>query len=249
MSATLQIPPEIPTSTRGARHAGIFVAAYLAIVAAAFASGLAWLGEFATVMIATLLLWPGLKRGSVPAILVWLAAAAIVAALAFAAHGEIALDFLPVVVNAALCLLFAQTLAPASTPLIARVIAVLEGPERVALPRVAVYARRLTFAWALLLGAQAVVLAMLIACAVPEGFLAALGIDPPVAITGEAWRAYLHFGSYAAVLAFLALEYAFRRWHLRHIEHASLPVFLARLVRRWPALARSVMGDRPRSGS
>jgi hypothetical protein len=45
------------------------------------------------------------------------------------------------------------------------------------------------------------------------------------------------------VLAFLALEYGFRRWHLRHIRHASLPVFLSALVRRWPALARSVMSD------
>ena len=53
----------------------------------------------------------------------------------------------------------------------------------------------------------------------------------------------------SALLAFLALEYAFRRWHLRHIEHVSLPVFLTRLVRRWPALARSVMSDRERSGA
>jgi hypothetical protein len=243
------MPHEIPRSARGPRHAGVFVAAYLAIVAAAFASGFAWLGEFATLMVATLLLWPGLKRGSIPAILVWIATVAAVVALALAGRGEIALDFVPVVVNAALCLLFAHTLTPASTPLIARAIAVIENPERAALPRVAAYARGLTLAWALLLGAQAVVLSALIAFAVPDGFLAAFGIAPPVPVAGEAWRAYLHFGSYAAVLAFLALEYAFRRWHLRHIEHVSLPVFLARLVRRWPALARSVMSDRERSGA
>ena len=57
------------------------------------------------------------------------------------------------------------------------------------------------------------------------------------------WRWYLHLGSYATVLAFLVVEYAFRRWYLRHIQHVSLPVFVARLVRRWPALARSVMHD------
>ena len=249
VSATLPIPPESSTTAHGPRHAGLVVAAYLAIVAAAFASGLAWLGEFATVMVATLLLWPGLKRRSIPAILVWLAVVSAVAALALVGRGDIALDFVPVVVNAALCLLFAHTLTPGSTPLIARAIAVIENPERAALPRVAAYARGLTLAWALVLGAQAVVLAALIAFAVPEGFLAAFGVAPPIAIAGEAWRAYLHFGSYVAVIAFLALEYAFRRWHLRHIEHVSLPVFLTRLVRRWPALARSVMSDRERSGA
>jgi uncharacterized membrane protein len=243
------MPPEIPRSAQGSRHARVFVAAYLAIVAAAFASGLAWLGEFATLMVATLLLWPGLRRGSVPAILVWIAALAAVAALALVGRGEIALDFVPVLVNAALCLLFAHTLTPGSTPLIARAIAVIENPERAALPRVAAYARGLTLAWAIVLGAQAIVLAALIVFAVPDGFLSAFGIAPPIAITGEAWRSYLHFGSYAAVLGFLALEYAFRRWHLRHIEHVSLPVFLTRLARRWPALARSVMSDRERSGA
>jgi hypothetical protein len=243
VSATLPIPPKTSTPAHAPRPAGIFVAAYLAIVAAAFASGFAWLGELTTVLVATLFFWPGLKRGSPPAILVWLATIGAVAALTLRGRGEIALDFLPVVVNAALCLLFAHTLLPASTPLVARVIAVIESPERAALPSVAVYARGLTLAWAILLGAQAAVLAALVACAVPDGFLAAFGIAPPIALTGAAWRKYLHFGSYAVVLAFLALEYGFRRWHLRHIRHASLPVFLSALVRRWPALARSVMSD------
>ena len=90
-------------------------------------------------------------------------------------------------------------------------------------------------------------LAVLIVCAVPDGLLASFGIAPPFAITGDGWRWYLHLGSYATVLAFLVVEYAFRRWHLRHIPHVPLPVFVARLVRRWPALARSVMHDAPMS--
>jgi uncharacterized membrane protein len=250
VSATLPIPPQLTTTARRSRRTGAFFVLYLGIVAAAFASGLAWLDELAAIMVATLLLWPSLKRASIAAILIWLAVAVGVVALAFAGRGDITLDFLPVIVNASLCMLFAHTLKHGRTPLIARVIGVLEGPERVALPRVAAYARGLTLAWAIVLGAQAIVLTLLIACAVPDGLLASFGIAPPVAVTGEAWRWYLHLGSYAAVIAFLAIEYAYRRWHLRHIPHVSLPVFVMRLVRRWPALARSVMNDDPaRSGA
>jgi len=111
------------------------------------------------------------------------------------------------------------------------------------LPRVAAYARGLTLAWAILLGAQAIVLAVLIACAMPNGALASFGIAPPFAVAGDAWRRYLHFGSYAVVLVFFAIEYAYRRWHLREIEHVPAPQFAARLAQRWPAVARTVMDD------
>jgi hypothetical protein len=93
------------------------------------------------------------------------------------------------------------------------------------------------------LGAQALLLTALIISATPDGLLARFGIAPPIAIAGDGWRAYLELGSYATVLALLVVEYAFRRWYLRHIPHVSLPVFMSRLVRRWPALAHSVMHD------
>ena len=231
------------TPARRSRFGAVFAVVYLGIVAAAFAVDRAWLGELATVMVATLLFWPGLRRGHRAAIAIWAAAVLVVGALAFRGHGEVAIDFLPVVVNAALCVLFAHTLAHGRTPLIARLIGIIESPDRVALPRVAAYARGLTLAWAMLLGAQALVLTLLIACAVPDGALASFGIAPPFAVTGDAWRWYLHFGSYALVLAFFAIEYAYRRWHLRHIEHIPAPQFVKRLVQRWPALARTVMDD------
>jgi uncharacterized membrane protein len=218
---------------------------YVLVLAAAFASGRAWLEELAALMLVSLLLWPALRRRSLIAGGLWAIAAFGIVALALAGRGALALDFMPVMVNAALSGLFAQTLARGSEPLIARVIAVLESPERLTLPRVAGYARSLTLAWAVLLGVQAIVLALLILCAVPDGLLANFGIEPPVAVTGNGWRWYLHLGSYATVLAFLLVEYAFRRWYLRHIAHVPLPLFVARLVRRWPALARSVMHDVP----
>ncbi|HEX5122999.1 MAG TPA: hypothetical protein VFV97_07115, partial [Rhodanobacteraceae bacterium] len=210
--------------------------AYVGVLAAAFATGRGWLEELAAFMVVSLVLWPGLRRFSPAAIVLWLVAAAAIVALAYAGHGDIALDFLPVVINLALSALFARTLVPGSEPLIARLIGVLDSPDRVALPRVAGYARALTWVWAIVLGAQAVLLAALIMCAVPDGLLARFSIAPPVAITGDSWRWFLNLGSYATVIALLVFEYAFRRWYLSGIEHLPLPVFVSRLVRRWPAL-------------
>jgi hypothetical protein len=39
------------------------------------------------------------------------------------------------------------------------------------------------------------------------------------------------------------LEYAYRRLHLRDEPHAPLPQFVARVVRRWPALLESLAAD------
>jgi uncharacterized membrane protein len=242
VSATLPIPPDVSQPPRPRLAAFVFFV-YLALLIGAFASGSAWLEELAAFMLLSFLLWPGLRAHSFAAWLVWAIGSLGIGALALAGHGDIALDFMPVMVNAALCVLFARTLADGSEPLIARAIAVLESPARVQLPRVAAYARTLTWAWSLLLGTQAAMLTLLICCAVPDGLLASFGLTPPIEIVGDEWRWYLHLGSYAGVIAFLVVEYAFRRWYLRHIPHAPLPVFMSRLVRRWPALAHSVMHD------
>ncbi len=224
------------------------VLGYLIVVALALATRRAWLEALAAFLLATLLLWPALRRRRWIAFVLWAIAATAVGGLGLAGQGDLAIDCIPVMVNVALCALFARTLSRGAEPLIARVIAVLESPARVALPRVAGYARALTSAWALLFGAQALLLAILVACAVPDGVLARFGIAPPIAITGTRWRWYLDFGSYATVLVFLIVEYAFRRWYLRHIPHVSLPVFIGRLARRWPALAHSVMHDTTQRG-
>jgi len=243
VSATLPIPPSLSNSARRPRGAAIALIAYLVVLAFAIASGLVWLEDLAALLLATLLLWPGLRSRSIVAGVLWATAALGIGALSMSGRGTLALDFMQVMVNAALCHLFARTLAKDREPLIARVIAVLESPERLALPGVADYARSLTWAWALLVGVQAAVLTMLILCAVPDGMLATFGIKPPIEISGSLWRWYLHLGSYVTVLAFLIVEYAYRRWQLRHIEHVPLPTFVVRLVRRWPALVHSVVND------
>lgn len=217
--------------------AGVLV--YALLLGGAALTGSLWLDELAALALSGLLLLPGLRRGRAVAWLAWLAAAAGLAVLGLHGNGRFALDCMPVLVNVALCLVFARTLMRGREPLIARIIEVLEGRARLALPRVAGYARALTWAWALLFGVQALLLALLAVCAQPHGLLATFGLASPIAVEGSAWSVYQHFGSYALAPAFLVAEYAFRRWHLRHIPHVSLPLFAMRLARRWPGLLRS----------
>ncbi|HJT97830.1 MAG TPA: hypothetical protein VJ696_05900, partial [Rhodanobacteraceae bacterium] len=87
----MPIPAQTTTSRRRSRYGGVMVVLYLGIVAAAFAIGRAWLDELATLMVATLLFWPGLRRGQIAAIAIWVLVVLVVAALAFAGHGETAL--------------------------------------------------------------------------------------------------------------------------------------------------------------
>ena len=218
----------------------------IALMLLAALSGNAWYGEAAVFTLIGAVLLPGLHRRRRGAWLAWLASALVLAWLGLCGHGGLALDAVPVLINLALCWLFARSLRHGREPLIARIIAVLEGRERLALPRVAAYARGLTWLWAATLAAQAGLLALVVACAVPDGALAALGLAAPIELPGSAWPTYLHFGSYALVPALLVLEYAFRRSHLRHLPHPSLPRFLASLLRCWPALVRDVAGEAAR---
>lgn len=244
----------VPFQAAIRRHAlGVLLAAYVVLLLAALATANVWLDAAAALLLISLLLSPGLRRRSAAAWLLWLATCAGFAALASHGHGRLALDLLPACVNAALCLVFARTLAPGGEPLIARVIGVVEGPERLALPRVAGYARGLTLVWAAAFGAQALWLATIVVFAAPEGLLAVLGVAAPLQwhglqwqglqLHGIGWRWYLHVGSYACTLLLLLLEYGFRRWYLDHIPHVPLPLFAGRLARRWPALVRSLVDE------
>lgn len=246
MSASLPNPPAAEPSRRRSRALGAGVIAYVAILGAAIATRQGWLDEIAAMLLASLFLAPSLRRGSRAAWLFWIATAALLAALAWRGRGEIALDLLPVIVNAALCLLFAGTLDAAREPLIARLIGAIEGASRLALPGVGTYARRLTLAWALFLGMQAAALLVIVLFRSPDGLLQALGIDPPFALRGAFWPGYVHVGSYVGVIAFFVLEYIFRRLHLRDIPHVPPARFAAQLIRRWPAIARSFADDEPK---
>lgn len=247
ISVSVPASADPPTSsTRRSRLLVAGVVAYFALATFASSSRRGGIAALALFVLVGAVLSPALRRHSRTAWLAWACAGGALGLLAAHGEGMLALDALPILVNAALCALFASTLARGREPLIARFIAIIEGRERLALPRVAAYARCLTWTWALLLGLQACVLALIFCCA-PGGVFAAPGGPLAATFAAPGWRMYLHVGSYALVPLVLVLEYAYRRWHLRGIEHPSLPRFVARVVQRWPALLRSLADDAARS--
>ena len=178
--------------------------------------------------------------------LAWLTLAlAMLAALA-SGHLLLALEAVPILVNAALAWLFGHTLRAGSDPLVARVIRILEGDAHLALPGVARYARQVTQFWTVLLGAQALVSTALWLCSVPDGALTVLGADSPLPLP-QAWTAwYTDLGAWLLPAVAMALEYAFRRWRLRHVPHVSLHDFIVRLVACWPQLLRGMLAPTSR---
>lgn len=147
------------------------------------------------------------------------------------------LEAVPVLVNALLAGWFGRTLGT-SEPLVARFIVAIEGDERLQQPGVAAYARQITWFWTVLLGAQALLLTVLLLCADHNGLLARAGIASPLQVP-ERWAAtWLHLGCYILLAAAFLLEYAYRRWRLRHLHHPGLHDMLLQLALHWPQLLR-----------
>jgi len=247
MNAASLDSSDTPTvnAARRSRMVVAGIATYIVLAAAALYADRPLLAALAVFVLVAAVLSPALRRRSAKAWCALVAALALIIWLATHGAGWLLLDAVPIIVNAALCTLFARTLAAGRTPLIARFIAIIENPERLHDARVATYARQLTFAWAFVLGVQAALLALIV-LAMPHGLLAMFGVDAP-RLVAPAWTWYLHVGSYLLVAAFLVLEYGWRRWHLRHIAHPPLPKFALALVQRWPALLQSLGDDAPRS--
>ncbi len=182
---------------------------------------------------------PVLRRRSVAGALLWLALAVSLLIPAALGRVQLALAGLPIVILGALSWLFARSLR--REPLVARCIRVIEGEQRLALPGVARYARGVTAYWAIVLGAQAALLAALWLLTQPGGVLDVFGIEVPFAPSRATLAWYPEAGCWAVLIAAFAAEYAFRRWAMRRIPHPPLKRFLTCLVQRWPELLRGEM--------
>jgi hypothetical protein len=190
----------------------------------------------ALLLLATALMLPRLVLLRVAAWLVWLTiVAALVLSFVFG-FADLLLESVPIFISALLAIGFGRTLVGNAQPLVARFIVALEGPERLAQPGVARYARDITWSWTVLLALQALVLTVLLLCAQHAGVLARLGLTSPLPLS-DRWAAmWLHVGGYLVLAAAFALEYGYRRWRLRHLRHPGLRDMLLKLLLQWPQL-------------
>jgi uncharacterized membrane protein len=192
----------------------------------------------ASALLLTVLMAPGLAARRPLPWVVWLLTLAGMGWLWMHGMVGLLLECVPIAVNVLLASLFGRSLGAGSMPLIARFIQAVEGPERLQVPGLASYARRLTWFWTLLMAAQAGVLTVLLLCAEPGGLLASLGMASPLPVPAAWAQAYVHIGGYVLIGAAFALENIFRRWHLRHLEHPRMHDLALGIAARWPQLLR-----------
>lgn len=191
----------------------------------------------AAALLMVLLLWPALRRGRIVAWLLLAAGAAALAWLARRGLGMVPLYAPPVLLNGLVAWLFGRTLARGRTPLIERVIQVLQ-PAVAADPEAVRYARGLTLAWTLLLGALALANLVLALLATPHGLLVSAGIEPPVTVAQSLWSLFANILNYAIIGAFFALEFAWRRRRFPAHAHAGFAEFGTRIARLGPTFWR-----------
>lgn len=141
-------------------------------------------------------------------------------------YGESALALMPALIAALIGWIFARTLRRGRRPLIARMIAAMDGEQMLRDEGIARYARRLTGLWA---GWQAALALLGLLLAIAAGCCAA------------AWR-WLPgprlFGAVllpAAVVALLLGEFLLRPHLLPQAPRRSLAQFVRGLLRAWPA--------------
>jgi uncharacterized membrane protein len=125
----------------------------------------------------------------------------------------------PVLVPAFLAWIFGQTLLPGRTPLIEQLVLLLHGPGEVPEDAALTYARRLTLAWTILFVGLAA-----------TNLLLAVFAEP------EQWSLFANLIAYVIVVAFFAVEYAYRRRRFPHQPYRNLLEFVQRLLASLPAL-------------
>ncbi|MCQ4164252.1 xanthomonadin biosynthesis protein [Tahibacter harae] len=211
----------------------ILLAAYPLLLLAALWLQRSWISALAALDLISLLLLGGLLRGNRMIWTLWLGAVAGTFVLSVRGQAEIVLLLVPVAINAGMAWFFGRTLGTGRRPLVTRAILAFEGEQRLAQPGVSRYARSLTWAWTLLLAAQAVLMLLCAACALPNGILPRLGVAPPLAIPGGLANWYLHLGGFVVIGVFSVLEFAWRNWHLRHLPHENPRRYFATVVRNW----------------
>ena len=134
--------------------------------------------------------------------------------------------------------MFGRTLRPGRLPLITRLVTILDDtPVECLEPEVLRYARGVTLGWTLLLlllGAVNLALAMI---ATPDGLLAQLGLQPPVAITRTQWSWFANLFNYGIIAAFFVAEFQLRKRRFPG-RYPSFAGFLRRLGALGPAFWR-----------
>ena len=195
-------------------------------------------------VLATLVLAPGLARGSRPAMLAVPVVIGAIVVLVRLNLASLPLYAPPVLITGFAAWLFGRTLVPASTPLIEQ-FARLMRPSGQALEQQLVdYTRKVTIVWTALLIILCVSNLLLALLAVPTGLLTVLGIQPPLAVPQSLWSLSANVLDYVLLAGLFVGEYVYRRLRFPNLPYTGLIDFIKRAARLRPGSAAL----KPRAG-
>ncbi len=185
---------------------GYFVAAHFALV-----DHSAPLAALASAVLVVLLLASirGPRRALLRAVVAALGAVAVL--LIARGAPPVPLMLPPVLIPAGIAWTFGRTLLPGRTPLVERFARGFHAPA-VPAPEIIAYARRVTWAWMVLLAAVAAINLFLVVNLSPRGLIELAGFTPrwPVAPATFVW--FGNTGTYLLIGGMMAAEFAVRVW-------------------------------------
>jgi uncharacterized membrane protein len=152
-------------------------------------------------------LYAKLKAGSAGAWLLLIAAIASLYLLTQAGGSKYLLFLPPVILPALAAWFFGRSLAAGKLPLITHIAIVTRSDELP--PELALYTRRVTWLWTLLLSGLALLSAGLALWAAPE-----------------TWSLFTNVLNYVILAVVFPLEYLYRRLRFRHLQHAGFIGFI-----------------------
>lgn len=179
----------------------------------------------------------------------WLAVAVVAGLLALllrSGHALTPLLLVPPTFTAMVGWFFARSLRAGRVPVIAKPVAALYGLTPATLtPAYQRYTRRLTLAWALLLGVLTAINATLALIAVPNGLLAQCGIRPVVSVTTEQWSFIAHAANYGLLGVFAAVEFQVRKRVFPTRPYRNAVDFVRKMAGLGPAFWRDFFRSDP----
>jgi uncharacterized membrane protein len=139
----------------------------------------------------------------------------------------------PLLVPAGIGVFFGQSLRPGSMPLVERLARAFHAPAEPS-PGIPAYARRVTWAWTLLLAVLALANAAMLACLAPGGLLQLAGYTPRWPVTPAAFAWFTNTGPYLLIGGMFAVEFAVRVWRFPDYRYRDPVRFIREARARMP---------------
>ena len=148
----------------------------------------------------------------------------------------------PVLIPAVISWTFGRTLLSGRTPLVERLARGFHAPA-VPADGILRYARRVTWAWSLLLAALALVNAVLIAMLAPGGLLALAGFTPRWPVPPAAFAWFSNTGTYLVIGCMFVAEFAVRLWRFPDYRFRNPLTFIQEARTRMPNIMAALRQD------